>query len=252
MNLSKISQNIWVRNFAISAIVGVLMAIAGAFDTYQVEIVTRLFYWISTIFIGSMIAAGTSVFLDKISFLDERHLIYHLFHLVIISVLITCMVVLVNSWLFDFALNIGALLGFFPTVLSVSIFMTFIHWIVSQIPMQSHGIKGVVATNAGVALYKRLPFKFQKAKILAIHAEDHYLRIYTDVGDTMILMRLYDAIKELEGIEGSQIHRSWWVAKDAIEEVVKGDGRINFRLSNGELAPVSRSFQNALKAQNWL
>ena len=68
----------------------------------------------------------------------------------------------------------------------------------------------------------------------------------------MILMRLYDAIKELEGIEGSQTHRSWWVAKEAVAETIRGDGRINLKLSNGELAPVSRSFQNALKAQNWI
>jgi hypothetical protein len=186
MNFSKISQNIWARNFAISLIVGVLMAISGAFDTYRVDIVTRLLYWISTIFIGSSIATAASAILDRIRFLEERLALYHLFHLAIISVLITCMVVLVNSWLFDFALNVDALLNYFPTVLVVSMFMTFIHWIVSQIPMQSHSVVGKITSKSEVLLYERLPFKFKKAKILAINAEDHYLRIHTDIGERFI------------------------------------------------------------------
>jgi len=76
--------------------------------------------------------------------------------------------------------------------------------------------------------------------------------VHTDRGETLILMRLYDAIRELEGIEGSQTHRSWWVAKDAIIEVVRRDGRYQFRLEGGLNVPVSRSFQKALKDEAWI
>ena len=37
-----------------------------------------------------------------------------------------------------------------------------------------------------------------------MEAEDHYLRLHTSKGQDLILMRLSDAIAELEGIEGAR------------------------------------------------
>ena len=65
-------------------------------------------------------------------------------------------------------------------------------------------------------------------------------------------MRLYDAIRELDGIEGSQTHRSWWVAKDAVADVTRGDGRVSLTLKNAVAAPVSRSYQKTLKQDGWV
>ena len=64
-------------------------------------------------------------------------------------------------------------------------------------------------------------------------------------------MRLSDAVSELDGIEGAQTHRSWWVAKDAVTEVSRGDGRATFVLRNGARAPVSRTFARTLRAEGW-
>ena len=55
----------------------------------------------------------------------------------------------------------------------------------------------------------RLPPKLQGAEIYAVEAEDHYLRLHTSLGQDLILLRLADAIAELEGLEGAQTHRSW-------------------------------------------
>src|SRR5690606_15189181 len=60
----------------------------------------------------------------------------------------------------------------------------------------------------------RLPHRLKGAAIRAVEAEDHYLRVHTDQGSDLILMRLSDAVKELEGLDGAQTHRSWWVARD--------------------------------------
>jgi len=252
MKFQRIIENFWVRDIAISLLVGGLLALAGAFETHQLNMSFRLIYWVSTIFLGSLIAIGATAILDKLSWLEERQWAYHLLHLVLISSLITIMVIAINYVFLDLNFDRDAFIRFFPVVFAVAFFMSVIHFVLSQIPARSHGTPSGNETKSEIQLFARLPFKFKKAQILAINAEDHYLRVHTSVGDTMILMRLYDAIKELEGIEGSQTHRSWWVAKDAITEIVKGDGRTNFRLSNHVLAPVSRSFQNALKAQNWL
>ena len=85
----------------------------------------------------------------------------------------------------------------------------------------------------------------------AVEAEDHYLRLHTSRGQDLILMRLSDAIAELEGIEGAQTHRSWWVAKGAVEDARRGDGRAVLSLKGGVEAPVSRAYAKALREAGW-
>ena len=75
---------------------------------------------------------------------------------------------------------------------------------------------GAPQTTTASPFLDRLPAKFRAADIHAVSAEDHYLRVHTSAGETMILMRLADAIRELAGLEGLQIHRSWWVARSGL------------------------------------
>ena len=110
-------------------------------------------------------------------------------------------------------------------------------------------------TSAGpqpAKFLERLPLKLRGADVWAVEAEDHYLRLHTSKGQDLILMRLSDAIDELEGIEGAQVHRSWWVARDAIAEARRGDGRATLTLKDGAEAPVSRSYARVLRERGWI
>lgn len=84
-----------------------------------------------------------------------------------------------------------------------------------------------------------------------MESEDHYLRLHTSKGQDLILLRLSDAVAELEGIEGAQTHRSWWVARDAVEHARRGDGRATLTLKCGVEAPVSRAYARALREAGW-
>jgi DNA-binding LytR/AlgR family response regulator len=64
-------------------------------------------------------------------------------------------------------------------------------------------------------------------------------------------MRMRDAVAELDGLPGLQVHRSWWVASEAVERVEKEDGRARLRLTNGMIVPVARSQMGAVRAQRW-
>ncbi|MNY80677.1 LytTr DNA-binding domain protein [compost metagenome] len=64
-------------------------------------------------------------------------------------------------------------------------------------------------------------------------------------------MRLSDALKELEGLEGAQTHRSWWVAKGAVRGVTRGEGRATLTLDGALEAPVSRRYARALREAGW-
>ena len=64
-------------------------------------------------------------------------------------------------------------------------------------------------------------------------------------------MRLSDAVGELEGLEGARTHRSWWVARDAVRDVARNDGRAALTLASGVVAPVSRRYARALREAGW-
>ena len=97
------------------------------------------------------------------------------------------------------------------------------------------------------AFLERLPIKYRTADLYAISSEDHYLRIHTSLGEALILMRLADAVRELGGTDGLQVHRSWWVAKAGIIDEKRVDGRSLLVLPSGTEVPVSRSYRSKAK-----
>lgn len=78
-----------------------------------------------------------------------------------------------------------------------------------------------------------------KGPLLAVQAQEHYLRVITSDGAHCTLYRFGDALRELQGQSGLQVHRSFWVA-DAGVVAVRGDRRgLRIVLRNGEQVPVS-------------
>ena len=98
-------------------------------------------------------------------------------------------------------------------------------------------------STAADTFLQRLPVKFRTADLYAVSSEDHYLRVHTSLGEELILMRLADAVRELDSADGLQVHRSWWVAKDGVAEEKRIDGRSILILTNGTEVPVSRSYR---------
>jgi DNA-binding LytR/AlgR family response regulator len=81
--------------------------------------------------------------------------------------------------------------------------------------------------------------------------EDHYVRVYRPHGSELVLMPLGRAIRRAEA-EGLQTHRSWWVARHAVVRVEKNARSMRLHLSNGVIAPVSRSSIIHLKTAGWI
>lgn len=108
------------------------------------------------------------------------------------------------------------------------------------------GKTGATPAKPGHKFLKRLPAEIGN-ELVCLSMEDHYIRVSTRKGDTLILMRMADALSELEDYPGHQIHRSWWVATDAIEKVAKDGRKYIVHLTGGLTAPVSQTHQNKLK-----
>lgn len=107
------------------------------------------------------------------------------------------------------------------------------------------------AGNVGPRFIERLPPELG-AELIALEMEDHYVRVHTALGSELVLLRLRDAIAETDGIEGMQVHRSWWVARGAVEDVVRDGRNIRLKLAREIEAPVSRANVALLKDAGWI
>ena len=90
------------------------------------------------------------------------------------------------------------------------------------------------------------------ARLLALAAEDHYLRIYTDRGQALALLRLRDAIDSLGAEAGLQVHRSYWVAMHAAPRAARRGQSWQLELPSGLSIPVSKARVAACRAVGWL
>jgi DNA-binding LytR/AlgR family response regulator len=135
-----------------------------------------------------------------------------------------------------------------PQVFGASLLMTGLAFLIRRHPTQTHAAAPDAPPPKFLA---RLPAKLQGAELYAVEAEDHYLRLHTSKGQDLILMRLGDAIDELEGLEGARTHRSWWVARAAVTGTERLDGRAVLTLKDGAEVPVSRGFAKALRSAGW-
>jgi hypothetical protein len=88
-------------------------------------------------------------------------------------------------------------------------------------------------------------------RLLCLEMQDHYLKVHHRDGSEMILCRMEDAAREL-GALGRRVHRSWWVAADAVDRVEREGQRTLLRLTDGRHVPVGRSYRHELKAAGWL
>lgn len=80
--------------------------------------------------------------------------------------------------------------------------------------------------------------------LIALEAQEHYVRVYTDQGSELVLYRFGDAVTELEAIGyGIQVHRSFFVAPDAIQEIERSGKSFTLRMQNGLEIPVSQSYR---------
>lgn len=88
-------------------------------------------------------------------------------------------------------------------------------------------------------------------EVLCLRMEDHYVRVHTLNGSRLVPGPFERVIAGVDR-EGMRVHRSWWVAREAVTGVV-ADGR-NLRLTlRGDLtAPVSRASVAKLREAGWL
>ncbi len=243
----------FARPLAIATVAGVFLAMGGAFGSHAAPLGQRTVYWLATMICASLV--GTAIFIpaERRGLLDRRPMLWVAILAAIMSAPLTLLVWLMNALFYPryTPFDIRLAPRFFPTVLLVSVVMTAVNTLAANRARPAPQTHAAPAGAAKPKFLARIPVKLRGGELYAVQAEDHYLRLHTSRGSDLILLRLADALAELEGLEGAQTHRSWWVAKAAVIEARRADGRAVLTLKNGLQAPVSRGYAQALRESGW-
>lgn len=237
----------WLKGLAAAIAVGIFLALTGAFNSGQESLTWRLAYWPLMMGAGAAVGGVIAHLFTTWSALDERPILRGVLMSIAIALPLTGLIWVLTNLFVGGAWRVGDLSHLVAPVYIISAAMTALGHVMDR-PRQTHGSPN---QQPSVRFLDRLPPKLRGADVQAVQSEDHYLRIHTNRGSDMILMRMSDAVAELEGLEGAQVHRSWWVARNAVREVKRGDGRATLTLEGGLEVPVSRRYARALRADGW-
>lgn len=233
------------RDFLLLLAIGAFMAAIGAFDTDGAHLARRFAYWLSL-----MIAAGvTHRFLEaRIASADIVKSLWSKGVLLtaLMTVALTPVVWLVSAGVFGAALSVSRLVELAPGVLVVNAALVALLGVTQhRAPRDARA-----SPPAGMPSVIRdlLPAPMRDAILHALQAEDHYLRVHTSAGVSLIRSTMREAVAALDPALGFQTHRSWWVREASISDVRWKRGRAMLRLENDVEAPVSRTFAKDLAA----
>ncbi|MDQ3482396.1 MAG: LytTR family transcriptional regulator DNA-binding domain-containing protein [Pseudomonadota bacterium] len=238
------------RSLAVAAAAALVLTITGAFDTGDEPFHKRLIYWLAVMAAGSAWGQMCQLLLARWTDLDGRPWLHILALTGAVAVPMSLFVWAATGLFFHGELYPVSFLQLLvvPVVTVTAAVCALIVFLGRATPVQTHIF---LDADTPVRFIERLPLRLRRARLIAVEAEDHYLRVHTDRGSDLILMRLSDALTELDGLEGAQTHRSWWVAKDAVRDARRGDGRATLTLDGGLTAPVSRRYARSLREAGW-
>lgn len=248
--------------FIAATIAAVFMTVIGALGTGHADFGTRLGFWLTAMWTGAMIGSGVNMGVHAWGKLRRHPVIEVLLIALLIALPLTLAVIGAAMLLLEMERPaLGDMVKFYSLVAFIGAIITGV----------TYGFAGQAAASIGTAtpseplaaplteppaaprLADRLPHGMRGAAIIALEAEDHYLRVHLDDGrSALILLRLSDAIAELPERAGLQTHRSWWVARAAVQSFTRVDGRATLCLGPALEVPVSRSFYKTITAAGWL
>lgn len=236
------------RSHVVAAAAGAFLALVGALGTGAAPWLDRLVFWIALLQAGTLCASFVGGFASRRPRIGESVVL----RWVVMTLAVAAPMALLSWGLAHVVFAWGAPVGIAFFAWASLLVTGAMAALMMAIGTPGRATQGPPAPAWEVKLRERLAPPFRGAEIYAVSSEDHYLRVHTSVGATLILMRLADALAELEGIEGAQVHRSWWVARAAILAVQRDGRKLNLKLKREIEAPVSRPNIKALQNSGWL
>lgn len=237
------------KELAIYCVIGAFLTVIRPYNaTGNLPVWGGFLFWTGLIALGSLTGEATLALLRRYA-ARLPNLAMLAIVTVTTAIVVTLAVYLLERLLFAREVPLGYLPRLFGLVWVISAAMTAIGFMLDRSvlapPPAADAAEGASPEEAFLS---RLPVKYRTAQLYAVSSEDHYLRVHTSHGEELVLMRLADAMRELAGADGLQVHRSWWVSKAAVRDTVRQGGKLSLVLPGDKQVPVSRTFLADVKA----
>lgn len=250
-----------IVDLSIMATIGVILALVGPFGSFQEPLGSRLAAWLTFAFIGYAIYSPMSWVVDRL----EASLDLPRFGLWVAACLFATAPMTAVVWIFQFypwhrlqwpSLDQFATQYFYVLVIGGGVTALF-HLLErrgSTVPEAAAAVPVAAIPPAATAKPRFMDHLSPElgSDLIALEMEDHYVRAHTALGSELVLMRLRDAIADLDGVDGMQVHRSWWVARGAVEDIRRDGRTLRLVLAGGLEAPVSRANVSVLRQAGWV
>lgn len=233
--------------FAALSVMGVFLAAFSVFESERNALWVSLLYWQGAMLGGGVIAALIEPALHRR--LAGRPRLFAVAQVFAMTPPIVAWIWVLSTLVEQREWNPGHLALLIVPVFNVNIAVVILAWLLRGALAPRHRAPSPDAPPP--ELRAKLPPRLARARLIAVEAEDHYLRIHTEAGSALILMSLSAALAALKDHDGLQVHRSWWVARRAVEAARWRKGRGVLTLTGGIEAPVSESRAAAVRALDW-
>lgn len=243
--------------------VGLVLGLIGPFGTFdQLPTTHRLGYWLAVVSANWLLADAVLRRLDAVvgDRMPMPGLTVPLLGACLAAVPATGVVALANGlsgigWPDDVAVLFGQVLLLLAAIsLPVYTWEDMRERVASEADpaaSQGAGSEASLSDTNGLSLFMARLSAPLEGRLLCLEMQDHYLVVHHSGGSEMILCRMEDAARELDGL-GRRVHRSWWVAAAAVESAEREGQRTFLRLTDGRRVPVGRSFRPDLREAGWL
>lgn len=225
---------------------GSLFCIAsGPFGTQvSFELWERAVYWPLVVGLSILVGGAVRAFVHGVLYVPNP-----VFQQIWVSVLVSVILSPMLVWLAAVFVGPGeqtpGLFRMFGYVLMVSGVISAI--VLAVAAQQSSSATEESVELGGARLMTRISPDL-RAPIQRMQVRDHYVEVVTGKGREMLLIRFADALSEVASAEGMQVHRSHWVAREAMTGIARDRGRIHLLLNDGTEVPVSRTYLSAVEA----
>jgi len=222
-----------------SLLVCIIVVVSGPFGTYEAfTLVGRAIYW-TPLIVLALAVSGISCLVAQHWFPKQVHVEHAVLAAGFFFLIYTpVMLIVTGSGVFGrlpepvSGLHVLAAVAAFSIVLGI--------W--SMVFGTAH-LQTAASAVARPRLYMRLP-EAGEQWIVRITVQDHYVEVrLSDGGAHRLLMRFKDAVREMDDADGFCVHRSHWVARDAVQSAVKDGPKEFVVMTTGDRIPISKTYR---------
>lgn len=239
----------WLIGFACATLAGLLLGILGPFGSYLNDgVAWRVAYWAISCWAGLLLYSSAAIAAQRIAAFPSWA---GFLALAVATALASVPQTILTRWLAfrlwpDLADRVPDWGSWYGQVLTIGV-----------VGMSGYAVVRTARAPAAAQVAQApVPAARDRAilggEVVALQMEDHYVRVHAAAGSQLVLMTMGEAIGLLGGLDGERTHRSWWVARHAVDRIEGSPRAMRVHLINGITAPVARNAVARLRSAGWL